>query len=42
MCRQCGELELPIILHHLVEYLGHPNALVCGMAYCEVSTQILF
>ncbi|KAF1837293.1 protein kinase rad3 [Decorospora gaudefroyi] len=34
----CGELELPIILHHLVEYLGHPNALVCGMAYCELES----
>ena len=32
----CGELELPIILHYLVEYLGHPNALVCGMVYCEL------
>lgn len=34
----CGELELPIILHHLVEYLGHTNALVCGMAYCELES----
>ena len=34
----CGELELPIILHHLVEYLGHPNALICGMAYCELGS----
>lgn len=32
----CGELELPIILHHLVEYLGHPNALICGLAYREL------
>ncbi|KAK1911299.1 hypothetical protein P3342_012598 [Pyrenophora teres f. teres] len=32
----CGELELPIILHHLIEYLGHSNALVCGMAYREL------
>ncbi|CAN9100906.1 unnamed protein product [Alternaria alternata] len=34
----CGELELPIILHHLIEYLGHPNALVCGMAYRELES----
>lgn len=36
IARVCGELELPIILHRLVEYLGHPNALVCGMAYREL------
>ncbi|KNG49644.1 protein kinase rad3 [Stemphylium lycopersici] len=36
IAQTCGELELPIILHHLVEYLGHPNALVCGMAYREI------
>jgi serine/threonine-protein kinase ATR len=36
--RVCGELELPIILHHLIEYLGHSNALVCGMAYCELES----
>jgi serine/threonine-protein kinase ATR len=34
--RTCSELELPIILHYLIEYLGHPNALVCGLAYTEV------
>jgi serine/threonine-protein kinase ATR len=34
----CGELELPIILHHLIEYLGHPNALICGMAYRELES----
>lgn len=33
----CGELELPIILHHLIEYFGHPNALICALAYSEVS-----
>ncbi|CAO2647756.1 Nn.00g086780.m01.CDS01 [Neocucurbitaria sp. VM-36] len=38
IARVCGELELPIILHHLVEYLGHANALVCGMAYCELES----
>lgn len=36
MARVCGELEFPIILHRLVEYLGHPNALICGMAYREL------
>ncbi|KAF9697303.1 hypothetical protein EKO04_004887 [Ascochyta lentis] len=36
VARVCGELELPIILHRLVEYLGHSNALVCGMAYREL------
>ncbi|UPX14348.1 Non-specific serine/threonine protein kinase [Ascochyta rabiei] len=36
VARVCGELELPIILHRLVEYLGHPNALICGMAYREL------
>ncbi|KAL6705751.1 serine/threonine-protein kinase M1 [Coniothyrium glycines] len=34
----CGELELPIVLYHLVEYLGHPNALVCGLAYRELES----
>lgn len=34
--RVCGEDELPIILLQLVEYLGHTNALICGMAYNEV------
>ncbi|KAH4967839.1 hypothetical protein HBI26_107510 [Parastagonospora nodorum] len=36
VARSCGELELPIILHHLIEYLGHHNALVCGLAYTEL------
>jgi hypothetical protein len=36
--RTCSELELPIILHYLIEYLGHHNALVCGLAYTEVSS----
>lgn len=36
VARVCGELEFPIILHRLVEYLGHPNALICGMAYREL------
>ncbi|KAH6616589.1 hypothetical protein C7974DRAFT_427548 [Boeremia exigua] len=36
IARVCGELELPIILHRLVEYLGHSNALICGMAYREL------
>jgi serine/threonine-protein kinase ATR len=38
IAQTCGELELPIILHHLIEYLGHPNALVCGMAYRELES----
>lgn len=29
-------MELPIILHQLIEYLGHHNALICGLAYTEV------
>lgn len=36
IARVCGEDELPIILLQLVEYLGHPNAFVCGVAYNEV------
>lgn len=36
IARVCGELELPIVLHRLVEYLGHSNALICGMAYREL------
>ena len=31
-----GETELNIILLRLVEYLGHTNPLVCGIAYNEV------
>ncbi|KAI8936862.1 hypothetical protein NX059_006098 [Plenodomus lindquistii] len=38
IARVCGQMELPIVLHHLVEFLGHHNALVCGMAYCELGT----
>ncbi|KAF1921015.1 hypothetical protein BDU57DRAFT_509551 [Ampelomyces quisqualis] len=36
VARTCSELELPIILHHLIEYLGHHNALICGLAYTEL------
>ncbi|KAF2115782.1 hypothetical protein BDV96DRAFT_599348 [Lophiotrema nucula] len=36
--RVCGEDELPIILLQLVEYLGHSNALICGMAYNELAS----
>ncbi|KAF2791318.1 hypothetical protein K505DRAFT_376871 [Melanomma pulvis-pyrius CBS 109.77] len=36
--RVCGEDELPIILLQLVEYLGHTNALICGMAYNELAS----
>lgn len=35
--RVCGEDELPIILLQLVEYLGHTNALICGMAFNELA-----
>lgn len=36
VARVCGGLEFPIILCRLVEYLGHSNALICGMAYREL------
>ncbi|KAF2712355.1 hypothetical protein K504DRAFT_372017 [Pleomassaria siparia CBS 279.74] len=36
--RVCGEDELPIILLQLIEYLGHTNALICGMAYNELAS----
>ncbi|KAH7078025.1 hypothetical protein BKA63DRAFT_277194 [Paraphoma chrysanthemicola] len=38
VARACGEMELPIILHHLIEYLGHHNALICGLAYTELDS----
>ncbi|KAF2828831.1 hypothetical protein CC86DRAFT_319926 [Ophiobolus disseminans] len=38
VARVCGELELPIILHHLIEYFGHPNALICALASSELDT----
>ncbi|KAF2178853.1 hypothetical protein K469DRAFT_598368 [Zopfia rhizophila CBS 207.26] len=36
--RVCGEDELAIILHQLVEYLGHTNPLLCGIAYNELDS----
>ncbi|KAF2206005.1 hypothetical protein GQ43DRAFT_427658 [Delitschia confertaspora ATCC 74209] len=36
--RVCGEEELPLILLQLVEYLGHPNAFICGVAYNELDS----
>ncbi|KAF2733102.1 hypothetical protein EJ04DRAFT_295336 [Polyplosphaeria fusca] len=36
--RVCGEDELPIILLQLVDYLGHTNALISGMAYNELAS----
>ncbi|KAF2267881.1 hypothetical protein CC78DRAFT_565700 [Lojkania enalia] len=38
LARVCGEDELPILLLQLVEYLGHTNALICGMAYSELAS----
>ena len=36
----CGEDELNIILIDLIEYLGHTNPLLCGIAYNEVSSRL--
>ncbi|OCK82203.1 hypothetical protein K432DRAFT_473031 [Lepidopterella palustris CBS 459.81] len=35
--RVCGEEALNIILISLIDYLGHPNPLICGIAYHELS-----
>lgn len=32
----CGERELNLALLHLVDYLGHPNSLVCALAFSEL------
>ncbi|KAI5198982.1 hypothetical protein AUEXF2481DRAFT_78310 [Aureobasidium subglaciale EXF-2481] len=32
----CGEKELNLALLRLVDYLGHPNSLVCSLAYSEL------
>ncbi|THY55817.1 hypothetical protein D6C98_04012 [Aureobasidium pullulans] len=32
----CGEKELNLALLRLVDYLGHPNSLVCSVAYSEL------
>ncbi|ORX98750.1 hypothetical protein BCR34DRAFT_142938 [Clohesyomyces aquaticus] len=36
--RVCGDDELPIILLQLIEYFGHTNALISGMAYNELAS----
>ena len=38
IARVCGEEELNIIVLQLVEYLGHPNTLICALAYDELSS----
>ena len=38
--RACDEDETNIILLHLVEYLGHTNSLINGLAYDEVYEQL--
>jgi hypothetical protein len=35
-CRVSGDVELNIVLLRLVEYLGHTNPVICGLAYNEV------
>ncbi|KEQ70449.1 hypothetical protein M436DRAFT_53559 [Aureobasidium namibiae CBS 147.97] len=32
----CGEKELNLALLRLVDYLGHPNSLICSLAYSEL------
>ncbi|KAI4730691.1 hypothetical protein E4T49_01590 [Aureobasidium sp. EXF-10728] len=34
--RVCGEKELNLALLRLVDYLGHPNSLICSLAYSEL------
>ncbi|CAI6340552.1 unnamed protein product [Periconia digitata] len=36
--RVCGQVERQIILGQLVNYLGHPNTVICGVAYNELSS----
>jgi serine/threonine-protein kinase ATR len=36
--RHCGEKELNLVLLQLVEYLGHPQALICGVAAGEIAS----
>ena len=40
--RVCGEDELPIILLRLVDFLGHPNSLVCNTAIDELASMAEF
>ncbi|KAI9826145.1 MAG: serine/threonine-protein kinase M1 [Thelocarpon impressellum] len=37
VARVCSDNELNIVLLRLVEYLGHPNAMVHGVAFLELS-----
>lgn len=34
--------QMNLVLLKLVEYLGHTNALLCGLAYDEVSCHLMF
>ncbi|KAF2167045.1 hypothetical protein M409DRAFT_66135 [Zasmidium cellare ATCC 36951] len=34
----CGERELNLVLLRLVDYLGHTNSLICGLAFSEIET----
>lgn len=36
--RKCGEKELNLVLLRLVEYLGHSQALICGVAFSEIAS----
>ncbi len=36
--RKCGQKELNLVLLRLVEYLGHPQALICGVAFSEIAS----
>lgn len=36
--RHCGEKELNLVLLQLVEYLGHPQAFICGVAAGEIGS----
>src|SRR5215469_14637277 len=36
--RKCSEKELNLVLLRLVEYLGHPQALICGVAFSEIAS----
>lgn len=42
MDRVCDEDELNIALLQLVDLLGHTHPLICGVAYNEVSSSILW
>ena len=38
----CGQRELNLALLRLVDYLGHPNSLVCSLAFSEVCNHTKF